>query len=284
MVTAEYLEYNPWKRTYFLPPEHALPLANEDFPYFAGGFMEMVVPTVSVAPKVAEAFRTGQGVPQTEYSDEMFESIERGTAPWYKNELVQKWIPAMPQVQEALERGGSALDIGCGSGRAVMTIARAFPNARVYGFDQHEGSIERARRNAEKAGLADRVIFEVRDCCDLPWHEVDFITAFDVIHDAVDPVGLLKAIRKALKSDGTFLMVEMNCSPDVNENINPVGRFLYSVSTLYCMTTSLAHNGAGIGAAMGEPKAQELADQAGFRSFQRLPVKHPFSVLYELRP
>jgi SAM-dependent methyltransferase len=111
----------------------------------------------------------------------------------------------------------------------------------------------------------------------------DFITTFDVVHDSAHPVALLKAIRRALKPDGTYLMLEMNCSPDVNENVNFIGKLLYSVSTLYCMTQSLAQSGEGIGAAMGEPKARELATVAGFAHFRRLPIQDPFSVLFELR-
>jgi len=94
----------------------------------------------------------------------------------------------------------------------------------------------------------------------------------------------MAGIRRALVPGGTYLLLEMRCSPRVEENVNPLGKFLYSVSTLYCMTTSLAEGGAGIGAAMGEPKARELADQAGFSHFRKLPIDDPFSVLYALQP
>ncbi len=283
MATAQYVEYNPDTHKYFLPPEHAAPLADEDFPFFVGGFVEMIVPTVSVAPKVAKAFKTGKGVPQSAYSPEMFDSIERGTAPWYKHQLIQKWIPAMPQVEAKLKSGGTALDVGCGSGRAALTLATAFPRAQVFGFDNHAGSVKRARANAKAAGLANRVTFKVADATKLPARKFDFISTFDVVHDSVNPVGLMTSIRKALTPDGTYLMLEMNASPNVHENATPLGRLLYSVSTLYCMTTSLAHNGAGIGAVMGEPKARELAREAGFTHFRKLPIEDPFSFLYEMR-
>jgi hypothetical protein len=94
----------------------------------------------------------------------------------------------------------------------------------------------------------------------------------------------MSGIRRALKPDGTYLVQEINISNQVGENIRPMGKMVYSVSTLYCMTTSLAHGGAGIGAAMGEPKARELASTAGFSRFTRLPIKDDFAVLYELRP
>ena len=282
MVTANYVEYFPETGKYFLPPEHAAPLADESFPFFVGGALEMIVPTVSVAPKVAEAFRNGGGVDMHDYSPDMFESIERFTAPWYRNQLVQNWLPKMPQVAQALDPGGTALDVGCGSGRAAITLSKAFPKARVFGYDYHGLSIERAIANADAEGA--NVHFEVVNCVHLPAEQFDFVTTFDVVHDAVDPVGLMKSIRGSLKRDGTYLMLEMNCSPKLEENKNLVGRLLYSVSTLYCMTTSLAHGGAGIGAAMGEPKARELASQAGFSQFRRLPIEDPFSMLYELRP
>jgi hypothetical protein len=93
----------------------------------------------------------------------------------------------------------------------------------------------------------------------------------------------MSSIRRSLREDGTYLMLEMNASGDVEENRNPLGKFLYNVSTLYCMTTSLAHDGAGIGACMGEAKARELAYAAGFTKFRKLPIEDPFSVLYELK-
>jgi SAM-dependent methyltransferases len=238
---------------------------------------------LTVAPQVAEAFKSGGGVTQDQYLPDMYEAIERLTAPWYKHHLVQTWIPAMPGVQEKLEAGGSACDVGCGSGRAPITIAKAFAAAEVQGYDVHTGSIERARANAQAEGVAERVTFMVGDGAELPEHRFDLISTFDVVHDSVDPVGLMSAIRQALREDGTYLMLEMNASGDLEENRNPLGKFLYNVSTLYCMTTSLAHGGAGIGACMGQEKARELAYASGFTHFRRLPIEEPFSVLYELK-
>ena len=283
MATAEYVEHDSEGDTYFLAPEHALPLADEEFPFFSGGLVQMIVPTVTVAPQVAEAFKRGRGVTQDQYLPDMYEAIERLTAPWYKHHLVQTWIPAMPDVREKLEAGGAACDVGCGSGRAPITIAKAFPAAEVYGYDVHAGSIERARANAEAAGVADRVTFTVADGAELPEGQFDLVSTFDVVHDSVDPVGLMASIRQALREDGTYLMLEMNASGEVDENRNPLGKLLYGVSTLYCMTTSLAHGGAGIGACMGEEKARALAYAAGFTHFRKLPIEDPFSVLYELK-
>jgi SAM-dependent methyltransferase len=283
MTAAGYVEYDPAAATFRMPPEHAMVLANEDSPFFMGGFVQMVMPNLSVVPKLREAFQKGGGVPQGEYPAETWEAMERASASMYKHRLARKWLPAMPQVVECLNAGGSALDVGCGSGRAAIAIAEAFPNARVFGFDVHPGSIERARANAKATGLERRVKFEVVDGTKLPAGEFDFISTFDVVHDSVDPVGLVRSIRGALRPDGTYLMVEVNVSPRLEDNINPMGRMMYSVSTLYCMTVSLAQGGAGIGACMGEPKAREIGRQAGFTRLRRLPIEDMFSALFELR-
>jgi 2-polyprenyl-3-methyl-5-hydroxy-6-metoxy-1,4-benzoquinol methylase len=283
MVAANYVEYRTDSQTYFLPPEHAVSLADEDSLFFFGGFISGIIPNLAVAPKVADAFKTGKGVSISEYPSEVFAALERSSGPLYKHRLVQQWIPAMPSVKAKLEAGGSALDVGCGSGRAAITMAKAFPKSHFHGYDAHPGSIERAHNNAKAAGVEDRVTFEVVDCTRLPQNKFDFITTFEVVHDAVDPLGLLGAIRGALKPDGAYLMDELNVSANLEDNINNFARMLYSVSTLYCMTTSLAHGGAGIGALMGEPKARELAEQAGFTHFSRLPIKDNFFAFYELR-
>jgi SAM-dependent methyltransferase len=139
------------------------------------------------------------------------------------------------------------------------------------------------RRNAHAAGVGDRVTFDVRDAVSMPDSKFDLITTFDVVHDAVDPVGLMSTIRRALAPGGTYLVQEINVSSKPEENHRPLGKMVYSISTMYCMTTSLAHGGAGIGAAMGEAKARELAEQAGFKHFRRLPIEDDFAVLYELK-
>ncbi len=283
MTAARYIDFDAAAERYSMPPEHALILADENSQFFMGGFMQMIVPEVSMAPKLLESFRTGRGLPQSEYPSEVFEAIERISAPMYRHSLVRKWLPAMPAVEARLREGAVALDVGCGSGRAVIAMAAAYPNSRFHGYDAHAGSVERARTNAAAAGVSDRATFDVMDCAKLPPAQFDLISCFDVIHDSVDPVGLMRSIRGALKPGGAFLMVEVNVSGKVEENVNPLGRLMYSASTLYCMTVSLAHDGAGIGALMGEERARALAAEAGFGGFTRLPVKDAFSALYELR-
>jgi SAM-dependent methyltransferase len=286
MATADYLVHDPVRGTFGLPAERAAVLADSTSIHFTGGLLELIYPLVSVTPMVCEAFRSGGGVPESAYPLEMWEAIERLSAPWYDHYLVDSWLPLMPDVEAKLEAGGSALDVGCGSGRAAITLVEAFPAARAMGYDSHAPSIERARANARAAGVADRVTFEVVDGAYLPAaRDFDLVTTFQVVHDATDPLAVVRAIRSSLAPGGTYLMVEQNLSERVEENHTLVGRLMYPMSTLYCMTTSLSHGGAGTGACMGEHRVRHLAEAAGFGSFRRLRIERPiFPVMYELRP
>lgn len=283
LSAAEYLEYDAKNRTYFLPPEHALFLADENSPEYCGGALHMPVPLLSLAPEVMKAFRVGGGVHQHEHHAEMAEAIERFTLPFFTSYLTQQWLPSMPEVQKKLLEGCRVADVGCGGGQAVIAMGRAYPNSKIYGFDHHAPAIERAITNARTAGVTN-VFFSCSAAETMSEEQkFDLVTTFDVIHDMADPVGGLKAIKGLLAKDGTYLMLEMNASDKLEENINPLGALLYSVSTLYCMTVSLAENGVGIGACMGEPKARQLTEQVGFGSFRKLPIEHVWSVLYEVR-
>ena len=113
----------------------------------------------------------------------------------------------------------------------------------------------------------------------------DVISTLDVVHDAVDPAGLVAGIRRALADDGLYLMLEISCEDDPAQNQGPLATVMYGFSVLYCMTTSLAHGGAGLGTCGCPPAVvQELGGSAGFGSVRELPIEDPFNRLYELKP
>jgi 2-polyprenyl-3-methyl-5-hydroxy-6-metoxy-1,4-benzoquinol methylase len=244
----------------------------------------MVHSASSVVERVAEAFRAGVGVPHTAYDDRFWDAMERYSGGWYDNLLVQQWLPGLPDVQRKLRDGADVADVGCGRGRALIRLAQAYPASRCVGYDAFAPSVERATAHARDAGVADRVRYEVRDAAsDLPGR-FDVITTFDVIHDAVDPVAVLRSIFRALKPDGIYVCLDANCSDKLEENTGPIGSMFHGISILYCMTTSLAGGGAGLGTlGLHEHKLRDLATVIGFREIRRVPIEDPFNNLYELR-
>ena len=72
----------------------------------------------------------------------------------------------------------------------------------------------------------------------------DFVTTFDAVHDQARPLAMLRGIRRALRSDGVYLMQDIQGSSHVHENIDhPGAPLLYMISCMHCMTVSLAQGG-----------------------------------------
>lgn len=111
------------------------------------------------------------------------------------------------------------------------------------------------------------------------------VFTFDVIHDAVDPLGILRAIRSAPRPGGRYVCLDVNASHRLEDNAGPLGAMFYSFSVLYCMTTSLAHDGAGLGTCgFNEKAVREMCAQAGFAVVRRVALDNPFNILYEVAP
>jgi SAM-dependent methyltransferase len=285
MATAGYLTYDVATKRFSLPAEHASVLAQENGPFFVGGIYQMLPAQAGVFDQVVSAFRNGGGVPQSQYNDMMWDGLERFSASWFENLLLQEWIPAMPDVNAHLERGCQVADVGCGRGRGLIKLAEAFPRSRYIGYDNFGPTVARATVNAREAGVSDRVRFEERDVSKGLPAQFDVITTFDVVHDAVDPLQLLQSIRRALRPGGVYVCLDINCSDKIEENINPLGAMFHGVSVFYCLTTSLANNGAGFGTlGFHETKVRELCEKAGFSSVRRVPLENPFNNLYEAKP
>ena len=264
MVTSGIAAYEPAIATYRLPAEHAMCLSGAGAMNLAP-FAQMNTHLAKYVAPVADAFRTGGGVPYSAYRPEFTEAMDALSRGGYDGLLVDAYVPLVPGLPERLTAGARAADVACGTGHALVLLGRAFPASTFVGYDLDEGAIERARVEAAAAGLAN-VTFEVRDAArlevDAPF---DVVFVFDAVHDQVDPVGVLSRINAALAPGGTFFMKEPRVSSNLEDNIhNPFAPLVYSVSTLHCMTVSLAHGGAGLGTAFGEQVARQLLADAGF--------------------
>jgi 2-polyprenyl-3-methyl-5-hydroxy-6-metoxy-1,4-benzoquinol methylase len=286
MAAAGYLHFDPATMRYTLPAVHAPVLSDEAGPWFLGAAMfDFSTNFGDSFHLLLEAFRSGEGIAQDVHGPEVAHSIDRFTAPWYENLLVPIWLPAMPAVLHLLEAGAEVCDVGCGQGRALVKLAEAFPSCTCTGFDAYGPAIDRATQRAQQAGVEDTVRFEVRDVAHGLPGSYDLITTFDVVHDSVDPAGLLAAIHAGLKPDGRYLCLDINCGDRPEDNLGPLGTVLYGLSLAYCLPVSRAAGGLGLGTVgLPESKLRELAAEAGFTAVERTPVEDPFSALYVLTP
>ena len=196
---------------------------------------------------------------------------------------MREWIPALDGAQAKLEAGAHVADVGCGHGASTLIMAKAFPRSTFVGFDYHPPSIERANAAAREAGVADRVRFDVASAKTFAG-DYDLVACFDCLHDMGDPVGVARHVRETLRKDGTWLVVEPFAEDRVEQNLNPIGRVFYSVSTLVCTPASLAQEvGLALGAQAGEARLRAVMTEAGFTRVRRATAT-PFNLVLEARP
>jgi SAM-dependent methyltransferase len=279
-----YVSYDEKTNKFSLSAEQAFTLANEDSPAYLPGAFELALGSLAAVPRIADSFRTGAGMGWGEHVEGVFHGCEKFFRPGYAANLVSSWIPALQDVQGKLEKGAKVADVGCGKGASTLLMAKAFPNSRFFGFDYHDKSIEAARESAKRAGLADRVTFEVAKAKEFPGKDYDFVAVFDCLHDMGDPIGAAAHVLQSLAKDGTWMIVEPFANDQLKDNLNPVGRVYYSFSTLLCTPCSRSQEVAlCLGAQAGEARIKGIAASAGFNRFRRA-TETPFNIVYEVRP
>jgi 2-polyprenyl-3-methyl-5-hydroxy-6-metoxy-1,4-benzoquinol methylase len=277
-----YVSYDPATGEFFLSDEQAFCLADPSGPNISAAFL-IALGYLRAEPRITEAFRTGAGVAWHEHHEDVFVGCDAFYRPGYVAELVPSWIPALDGVAEKLAAGARVADLGCGLGSSSVLIAQAYPNTKVIGSDYHAESIERARKKAADAGVANQVEFELATAQTFSGTGYDLVTTFDALHDMGDPVNAARRVHDALAPDGTWLLVEPNASDTVEENFNPVGRLYYAGSTFLCVPNGLSQPGGyALGAQAGEAAIREVASKAGFTRFRRV-AESPFNVVYEIR-
>jgi 2-polyprenyl-3-methyl-5-hydroxy-6-metoxy-1,4-benzoquinol methylase len=279
-----YVTYDAGAKTYTLPPEQAFALAVDNSRVFLPGAFQIISALFHDANKIQDAFRSGKGVGWNEHHHDLYHGTERFFRPGYIAHLTSSWIPALDGVEAKLAAGAKVADIGCGLGASTILMAKAYPKSKFYGFDYHEPSIELARAAAEREGVAGQITFEVASAKAFPGKDYDFVAFFDCLHDMGDPKGASAHVRQALSPTGTWMIVEPFAEDATEANHNPVGRLMYSASTLVCVPASLAQEvGAALGAQAGEQRLREKVTSGGFTKFRRA-TQTPFNLVFEARP
>jgi 2-polyprenyl-3-methyl-5-hydroxy-6-metoxy-1,4-benzoquinol methylase len=282
MVTGGFVEYDPVTARYRLPDEHAAWLTRSASPNNVAVVAQYFPILGSVEDEVVQCFRQGGGVPYSSFK-RFHEVMAEDSGQTVLAGLFDHILPLEPGLMDSLERGLEVLDIGCGCGRAVILMAERFPASRFAGYDLSEEAIANARAEAARRGLTN-VRFEVRDLTDFDEAgRYDLITAFDAIHDQAKPARVLAGIRRALESGGRFLMQDIAGSSHVHQNLDhPLAPLMYTVSTMHCMTVSLAQGGDGLGTMWGEERAQKMLGEAGFGTVRLHRLPHDIQNTYYL--
>ena len=277
-----YVEYDADGGRYSLSAEQAVALTDEQSPFYVGGGFFVVKAMTQAVERIEDYFRNGGGMLWGEHHPDLFIGTERFFRPGYTAHLVSTWIPALDGVEEKLRTGAKVADVGCGHGASTIIMAKAYPNSEFWAFDNHDASIEYARRAGQDAGVGDRLHFEVASAQTIPDQQYDLVTFFDCLHDMGDPVGACRRAAEALAPDGVALIVEPMAGDAIEENFNPIGRTFAGASTLCCTSNSLAQDGPALGAVASEEASREVVLAGGFKQFRRA-TETPFNRIFEAR-
>lgn len=279
------IDYDAAADRFSLTPEQAMVFTVRDSPVYLEGAFDVAAAMIEGESKVENAFRHGGGVAWGESAGCLFCAVGAFFRPGYVNNIVQAWLPAIEGALPKLESGAKVADVGCGVGFSTLLMAEAFPNSKFVGFDFHAPSIQQANAHAASHGLADRVRFETALAKEIAERDFDLVTMFDCLHDMGDPRGCAAHMRRLLKPDGAWMLVEPLASDQPGANVaSPVSRLYYNASTMICVPTSMAQEvGEALGAQAGEKRLTEVLTGAGFGRVRRA-TEGPFNMVLEARP
>jgi 2-polyprenyl-3-methyl-5-hydroxy-6-metoxy-1,4-benzoquinol methylase len=265
-------------------PPYDLLLTDAAGPFAMGGLYDLVGALAANINEVVEAARGGHGIAQSDYPPDVPAGIARINAPIYDHALVDEWMPQADGVVEALQSGAAVAEVGCGAGRALIALARSYPDATYTGYDVFAPALELARTNAAAARVSELITFEQLDGTGALPGRHDVVLLFDVLHDSGDAAAILANVRSALNDGGRVLIMEPRSQDDPAANLGPVATTLYATSLAYCLPVSLAAGGPGLGTC-GLPEAalRDLCLAAGFTTLDQTPVFHPAQALYIAR-
>jgi 2-polyprenyl-3-methyl-5-hydroxy-6-metoxy-1,4-benzoquinol methylase len=270
-----------------LTPDQAALLAYEDHPAFLAGGFGPLFSLFERWERLHESFRTGRGTAYNDLGREHARNESRFSAPWMRANLVPVILPGLDGVTGRLVAGAKAADVGCGSGRATLEMASSYPQSEFHGYDVSEVAVRYARENLAASGLTN-VTFHHADAAALPSDAAfDFMMTWDCLHDMTDPTATMRAIRGAIKPDGTWLIVDIAGQPTPEDNHDhPLAGLLYGFSILDCLGCgTCAEDGAGLGTlGLPEPVARQMVTEAGFTRFKVRDFDNPLNAFYEVRP
>ena len=286
-AAARLLDYQGNGR-FAISPEAALVLAHENSPAFVAGGFCALPQWMAVLERLPESFKSGLGLPYDAFGPEGARGVERLFAPWFRTQLVPVALPRLDGVVAKLEAGAKAADVGCGSGVALVEMAKAYPKSSFHGYDISTHALARAEAHKEQSGVRNVTFHNVNGDALPEDTSFDFITTFDCIHDMPNPNSVIRAIRKAIRNDGTWLIADIHGKGSFEENLadNPMAGMMYAFSVLSCMSSSLSTpDGEGLGTlGFSEPVARKMTAAAGFTRFQTKDFENPFNAYYEVRP
>jgi len=265
---------DPASRRFRLPAGAAEVLTDERSLAYLAPLARMFAGVGPSLPDLLEAYRTGGGVSWEQLGADARESQADMNRPWF-GELSGAFA-GVDSIQSVLTRPGARIaDVGTGAGWSSISLALAYPELQVDGFDVDDPSIELARTNAARAGVSDRVRFHNADGDGLSsFGPFDAVFAFECIHDMPRPVEVLAAMRLAVRGGGPVIVMDEAVAEKFTAPGDDLERIMYGFSLFVCLPDSLSHRpSVATGTVMRPDTLRGYAQDAGFADLEILPIE-----------
>lgn len=287
ILTVEDESASARERRFRLPEAHAEVLVAEESLNYLTPLTHLISGAVHPLDAILDAYRTGRGVPYALYGSDLREGQAAMNRPMFLKQLGTEWLPAIDDVHLRLQAEPPAriADIGCGLGWSAIGMAKAYPNVSVDGFDLDDASVETARANVHRAGLADRVHIHLKDAADIEFSgHYDLVTAFECLHDMSDPVGVLRTMLGLVGGDGSVVIMDERVHDRFQAQAGDVERMMYGWSFLHCLPVGMdAKTSAQTGTVLRPDTLRRYAADAGFCDIEVLPIDNFFFRFYRLK-
>lgn len=207
-------------------------LANPGHPRYLGGYVRLGTEFATEDFRFCrDAFRSGATVPFQGRSDAFAETVAQATA-GLQVLSARKVLPGLPGLTEKLEAGGAILEVGCGAGRHLLQLAKAFPGARCVGSEIDPFGLAAARAAIAAAGVADRVTFAAGDLATaVPAGGFDAVVMIEVLHEIAPGArqGVIDGCARALARGGWLVIIDETYPETLAESRR--SEFLFPVQT-----------------------------------------------------
>ena len=266
MVTGGIIDYDPSTATYTLPPEHAASMTRAAGPGNLAAFAQFFAEIGSVETGIVDSFRNGGGVPYSQFP-RFQELMREESAQVFDATLHRRHAAAGAGPDRRLKSGIDVADVGCGSGHAINLMAQRLPQQplhrlRLLGRRHRRAAAPRRRtlalaeRHVRSEGRRHaRRLAAVRSDHDLRRRPRPGAAAPRAQgHPRCAQARRHLPLRRHRRLQ----------QPRTTTSTTRMGPCLYTISTMHCMTVSLALGGEGLGTVWGEQKARELMPEAGF--------------------
>ena len=173
-----------------------------------------------------KAFRTGETVPFQGRSHAFADTIGDAIGGLHAA-TARKILPDLADMTQRLEDGAKVLEVGCGTGRFLMQMAKAWPDSKCTGVDIDPTGVEIARNKIALAGLESRIDIIESDVADLPKASFDAVVMIEVLHEIAPSIRqhVISGCAHVLKPGGWLLIVDETYPSTLEEARRPEFQF-----------------------------------------------------------